>query len=358
MKTCPFCSHTIDESNQLVQYYLSHEQLIESINLKHPQWNSSDGACLTCLERFYQEFSAQKNLAVGPEEPTIVATSITMVDKQNSKFQEACLIMIHGPNFGKQYHIHEEGLTIGRSEKVQVQVFGENVSRKHARIIKEGDTFIIEDLNSTNGTFINTRKISKQNLEDGDLILVGNNILKFIYGSNTETQYYEEMYRLATKDGLTQAYNKVFFLEKLNEEFRRSQRYSRDLSLIMLDLDHFSIINNQHGHVTGDSVLKIIAKNILANVRKEDIFGRYGGEEFALLLPEINSTGALTIAEKIRRMIESIPFKIKDNNINITLSAGIASVDPDMKTSKDLIEKADKALYDAKHHGRNNVKVA
>src|SRR5690606_27641477 len=133
-------------------------------------------------------------------------------------------------------------------------------------------------------------------------------------------------YRLTTIDGLTQVFNKRYFVETLEREIGRAQRYRRDLSLMMFDIDHFKNINDTYGHLAGDNILKQLAAIIKARIRREDILSRYGGEEFAIILPEIDSHNSLQFAEKIRRLVEDAAFKFETTEIPITISIGVASL--------------------------------
>lgn len=355
MEHCPLCNKLFDNQDKALSTYLEKDALVEAIQLKHPTWNKADGACLDCLREAYNEFSMQNGLLANPEEKTVAKISHTLIAEAEDDHNEACLIMIHGGQLGKTYQFNQEEVILGRSEHALVQIPGENVSRQHACIQRKGFDFVISDLDSTNGTYVNTRRVTEQSLRDGDLILIGNCILKFIYGTNAEAQYYEEMYRLATKDGLTQAYNKVFFLERLSEEFRRSLRYERELSIILFDLDHFHELNNTYGHIAGDHILKNLSLMISRNVRKEDLLARYGGEEFAILLPELNLKEAGILAEKLRMLVERANFEYGGKSISVTASFGVTTCGPDITSSKVLIERADIALYEAKGYGRNKV---
>lgn len=282
------------------------------------------------------------------------------VDKQlkGKKSSNSCLIVIHGSNLGHKINLDKDEIIIGRGETADIRVDENNVSRKHSKIFMHEGNYIIEDQGSTNGTFINTKRKERTILQDQDLILIGNTILKFISSDNLENAYHEEIYRLATMDGMLQIYNKKFFVERLHNEFSRSKRYKRDLSLVMFDLDHFKLINDIHGHPAGDFVLKRISNLVMRNLRKEDIFGRYGGEEFAIILPETNSKQATIMAEKLRKLIENVEFKYQEKDIPVTVSLGVAYFSAEtveINTYNDLIERADQALYKAKNSGRNRV---
>lgn len=156
----------------------------------------------------------------------------------------------------------------------------------------------------------------------------------------------------ATHDKLTGLFNRNSFDETFGKELRRGQRYNNDLSLIIFDIDDFKNINDSYGHQAGDEVLIEISKIVLGNVREHDFVVRWGGEEFLILLPETTSDGAIIVAEKIRKVIESISFTNKD--IKVTSSFGISLMKKD-DTEKELISRADKALYQAKESGKNKV---
>ncbi|GLX81544.1 GGDEF domain-containing protein [Thalassotalea eurytherma] len=158
-------------------------------------------------------------------------------------------------------------------------------------------------------------------------------------------------------DGLTQVYNRKHWEECLAQEFARARRYDADLALIMFDLDHFKRINDNYGHQCGDMVLIETAKVIEELIRISDTFGRYGGEEFAVILPETGIAGALDVAEKIRQRIEDIALLFNEEPINVTTSIGVATIGDDDFRYEDLIAHADQALYEAKALGRNQVAV-
>src|SRR5262249_30661295 len=132
--------------------------------------------------------------------------------------------------------------------------------------------------------------------------------------------------------------------------------YKRDLSLVLFDIDHFKRINDTRGHLAGDAVLRQMASLVSSNIRREDIYARVGGEEFALITPEIKSEGARTVAEKLRALIEKTPCRFEDQRIRITSSFGVATLAIDGKmTPIDLYNDADQRLYAAKNAGRNRV---
>ncbi|MBW2734555.1 MAG: diguanylate cyclase [Deltaproteobacteria bacterium] len=265
------------------------------------------------------------------------------------------MVVIYGQDLGKKYNLEAASVIIGRSSKSDIQIDQESVSRNHCKLINTGKSIILRDLGSTNGTYVNDEPIDEYVARDGDLIKIGRTIFKFLTGGNIEHAYHEEIYRLTTIDGLTQVYNKRYFLEVLEREISRGYRYGRDLSLIMFDIDHFKQVNDSFGHLAGDHVLKHLASVIKERIRREDIMARYGGEEFAIILPEIDAYNARQFAEKIRRMVERTSFKFEDTAIPITISIGVVSAGAETTGPTEFIKLADEHLYAAKRGGRNCV---
>jgi len=284
-------------------------------------------------------------------------TVVTAISKISDRpvAKEACLVVIYGLDLGKKYNLNRPQIIIGRSSKADIQIDQEAVSRNHCKIINTGKAILLRDMGSTNGTYINDELIDEYVLRDGDYIKVGRCIFKFLSGSNIENAYHEEIYRLTTIDGLTQVYNKRYFAETLEREIGRAQRYRRDLSLILFDIDHFKNVNDTFGHLAGDSVLKQLANVIKGRIRREDVLARYGGEEFAIILPEIDKHNALQFGEKIRRITEKAVFRFEDTEIPVSVSVGIATLTPEIQELTDFIKVADDNLYSAKAAGRNRV---
>ncbi len=166
---------------------------------------------------------------------------------------------------------------------------------------------------------------------------------------------YHEIETMAITDGLTGVYTRRYFTERFDEEVKRSQLRKSKLSFLILDVDHFKMINDQHGHLTGDQVLKSLGDIIKENVREIDIAGRYGGEEFCVVLPDTDQEGARLVAERIRVATEQRIIKAYDATIHITISIGLSCFPADGKSPDELIDKADWSLYRAKSQGRNCV---
>ncbi|GIW81750.1 MAG: GGDEF domain-containing protein [Gemmatales bacterium] len=288
-----------------------------------------------------------------------IDTLLTVPKQITCQSGEASLVHIYptGPLMGTRYTLDEKIIVIGRDPGCDIQLDHASVSRRHAEI-RTGSTgkHYVVDLKSTNGTYINDNKATIRTLKDGDNLRIGDFIFRYLSGSNVEAQYHEEIYRLTIIDALTGVHNKRYFLEYLERELARSARYDRYLSLVMLDLDHFKSINGRFGHLGGDYTLREVASVLKNAVRREELFARYGGEEFAIILPETDHEGAMSMAERLRQLIEAHPFQFDENRFHVTISLGVATTKGDASmTPNELIRRADEKLFQAKNAGRNRV---
>jgi diguanylate cyclase (GGDEF)-like protein len=270
---------------------------------------------------------------------------------------DAYLVVIYGDELGKRIPLGGGAVEAGRSSECQIPIDQESVSRRHARFWWTESCYRVKDLGSTNGTFVNDLLVSEHDLTDGDLVKVGRTILKFMSGSNIEASYHEEIYRMMTFDGLTQVYNKRYFHETLEREISRSRRYTRELGLVLLDIDHFKQINDTYGHLAGDAILKELASVVRWKLRREDVFARVGGEEFAILTPEVGLMGAREVAEKVRLVVEATSFRFEKHAIKATVSLGVAVWRGGDDAADALYQRADTGLYAAKEGGRNRLVV-
>ena len=166
---------------------------------------------------------------------------------------------------------------------------------------------------------------------------------------------YHEVENMAITDGLTQMHTRRHFGERFEEEFRRAMLRQVPLSVLMIDVDHFKKVNDQHGHLTGDMLLRAVARIISQHIREIDIAGRYGGEEFCILLPDTDKPGALVVAGRIREAIHEKGIRAYDTEIRVSVSIGVSSLPDDAVKVEELLDKADWALYRAKRSGRNCV---
>jgi two-component system cell cycle response regulator len=286
-------------------------------------------------------------------------TRITKVQvvKPAREAGEACLVLIYppGPDMGKRFPLTRSEVVLGRGADCDIQVDRDSVSRRHARVYRTGDTWTVEDLQSTNGSYVNDVPVTKSVLRDADFVKIGAAIFKFLSGSGVEAAYHEEIYKMTIVDALTGAHNKRYFLEFLEREIARCARYRRPLSLLMFDIDHFKQINDKHGHLTGDYVLREMAKRLLQRVRRELLTAVAREQLLAAVLPETDLTGARTFGEQIRRIVSDTPFEYEGDSFPVTVSVGVATVEGEDIDVSTFIKLADDNLYRAKREGRNRV---
>ncbi len=287
---------------------------------------------------------------------------------------------------------------IGRADDADLIISNKDVSRHHAAVNYDGADFIIKDLNSTNGTFVNSRKIVKHNLQPGDEISVGDYSIFFDDGSGSffypedteisrkgkETVIIENKFTklrqklkddnlraefkkiesavkksrkrlssLAKVDKLTGLHNRQYFDKVSKDEFTKTKERNLDFSILFIDIDHFKNVNDTYGHKKGDDALRTIAQLIYASCRKSDFVARYGGEEIVVILPNTTSRDAVSVAQEIINIVAKQTKKLL--GIRITVSIGVATYPGDGENLKKILESADKALYQAKKSGRNRV---
>ena len=272
---------------------------------------------------------------------------------------DACLVNLHppGPDIGRRIPLLNPQYIVGRDSEAGFVVSRSSVSRQHARLyLADDSSWWVEDLNSTNGTFVNESRIKLQQLADSDQVRFGDAIYKFLSGSNIESAYHEAIHNMAIQDGMTGIHNKRYFTEFLDREIAVCSRHGHPLTLVMFDVDHFKKVNDTHGHLAGDAVLKDLAARIRPRIRREDLFARYGGEEFACVLPSTALPGGIVFAEHLRTIIEERPCLFDNMSIPFTISLGVTTLH--RETGVDpvaLIKRADENLYVAKRGGRNKV---
>ena len=270
-----------------------------------------------------------------------------------------CLIVIYTKEptlLGKRFVLDQSPTRVGRGSDSQIVLDGDSVSRRHAHFEQRADAWLIVDDGSTNGTYCNDEAVARELvLKNGDRVKIGPTIFKFLSGADVEAQYHEEIYRMTIIDGLTQIHNKRYLHEALERELIRGRRHDRDLSILIFDIDHFKRVNDAHGHLAGDFVLKELARVVSSRLRRDEVFARYGGEEFALVLPETSLEGARLLAETLRQKVDEHEFVFQSDSIRATISVGAAVLLEGDRTASDLLKRADERLYAAKNGGRNRV---
>jgi diguanylate cyclase (GGDEF)-like protein len=276
------------------------------------------------------------------------------------------LTFLSGPALGKEIPLVHRQLILGRGDGCDITVPDSSVSRKHLqiscrKIVKSGEApqtkVVIRDLGSRNGTLVNYAGVQSAVLKPGDKIIVGRVILKFDHRDLAEQSFYDEIYRMATTDSLTSLLNKASITRALCDEIGAAQRYRRWISVIIADIDAFKSLNDLYGHLVGDRVIQLIAGLFGKNLRRRDKVGRFGGDEFLIVLPETGRKGAFQAAEKLRKAVEALVQEELGLPKSVTLSVGVASSRTDGASAEALLECADTALYRAKSLGRNRTEA-
>jgi diguanylate cyclase (GGDEF)-like protein len=271
----------------------------------------------------------------------------------------AVLIRVDGTAGGEPFSLPAAGvLRIGRSREMDIRVEDDGVSRAHATIGPDpAGGWLIADLGSSNGTRVQGEKVAKRRLHDGDVIHLGPRIsFRFAMVDAEQQTMMVRLYESSTRDALTGCASRKHFDERLRSEVAAAVRHRAELSLLMLDVDHFKKVNDSHGHPAGDAVLRFIAATIQNRLRTEDLLGRWGGEEFAILLRASPREGGARAAERLRVTIANNTVMFDGVHIPVTVSIGCASLAcAGSGSGEALLRVADSRLYAAKRNGRNRV---
>ncbi|MCA9716185.1 MAG: GGDEF domain-containing protein [Myxococcales bacterium] len=270
---------------------------------------------------------------------------------------DGCLLVIYppdGPYYGHRLQL-DGTLTIGRDQRNSLVLDADCVSRRHCQIEPAGaNEWVVVDHDSKNGTYLDNASIRRAPLRSGCQLRVGDTILKFLAGDAIELQFIEAAYRMAVEDPLTGLPNRRAFDQALARDLARARRSRASLCVALFDVDRFKRINDDYGHVAGDTVLRELAVAVTPRVRSGDVFARYGGEEFALLLPETSLRNAVASCDRIRRLIAKRGVSTRKGVVPVTVSVGVAEFELSMD-AEELLAAADRQLYAAKEGGRDQV---
>jgi two-component system cell cycle response regulator len=279
---------------------------------------------------------------------------------RSSSRDRGVLVRIDGPANGQIHSLESPELVIGRSTASHFRLMDEGVSRRHALLMHTRGHYFIQDLDSSNGTFLEGRRIKRAPLMEGDLIQFGPHAsFRFCMMDEKQERAMTRLYEETTVDTLTGVYNRRFIDKRFEEELAYALRHESELAIVMLDVDYFKQVNDRHGHAAGDIVLKSIADVVAAQLRGEDVLARYGGEEFLMLLRGIPHDGVSRAAERARLAVQNTEIRLGRVTLRVTISAGCASLgECPNKSKQDLIAQVDERLYRAKRQGRNQVCAA
>lgn len=251
---------------------------------------------------------------------------------------------------------------LGRGSGVDIALHDDMASRRHAKLLCEqhhrgeaGPKVFLEDLGSRNGTELNGEAVLKRELlQERDRILIGTTLLGYFLRDEKEVENEQLLYELATRDSLTGLDNRYQFRTHLKHNVDRARRNGLPLSLMMIDADHFKSVNDRHGHDIGDKVLIHLARTIESCCRASELCARWGGEEFAVLMPDGDKHAAFALGERIRLAVEGNPLRHAGGSIYLSVSIGCA----ELGLADDLdqfFRNADQNLFKAKQMGRNRV---
>jgi two-component system cell cycle response regulator len=292
------------------------------------------------------------------DDKTIVAPTPAL-DSLNATSSRSAPILLQydGNAAGKRFVLTQTTVSIGRrADKVDVWIDDASVSREHCRVDFQGAKATVTDLGSLNHTFVNDRMVdSSADLSHGDMLRVGNVRLRYFSHGSADQLLFDKIYKMAVVDRMLDIFRKDFLIEKLDEEFRLARAAGGGLSLLLFDLDKFKSVNDTYGHDAGDLSLKDVCSAIKKLVRPTDTFGRFGGEEFVIVLPRTTLDQAYRFAEVIRQTVERLKIVYNGKHIPVTVSIGCAHITPDMTDKEQLLKMADVLVYQSKQGGRNRV---
>lgn len=287
------------------------------------------------------------------------------------------LTVLHGSGRQNLYFVDREGAVLGRADDVTVRLTEPMVSRTHARIQWADVQFWLEDLDSSNGTYIDEMAITGTvRLPRTCLVRLGSTaLLQCVQLDERGARSIQRLHKELFIDSLTEAGNRRLLKQRLREEVSYARRREQMIGLLLADLDHFKGVNDQHGHLTGDRLLAEIGRILRETSREEDSVFRFGGEEFCVLVRDGTCEGLMRLAERIRTAVEGFEMPSDNGPVKITVSIGaavysptetaeratLADFDPDDPEDGDilinnvLLSRADQALYEAKATGRNRT---
>jgi diguanylate cyclase (GGDEF)-like protein len=292
-------------------------------------------------------------------------TPLARVELEPDSGTLGTLTVLRGCDVGKTFTLDSDRIVIGRAPECEIWLDDSCASREHARIVRRSSArYVIEDLGSTNGTFVGERRIERGEsvqLLNGARVQIGpTSLLRFGIADPRDEMMQSDLFRAATRDALSGMYNRRYFEERLGIEVARARRAHLPLSLLMLDVDGLKSVNDGHGHLAGDAMLRAVANRLSGQVRLADVLARWGGDEFVLIAPAADRNEAASLAERLRAGIASLAIGAPGAELRVTLSVGIACLDEiaDGGTPAELVARADARLYRAKRSGKNCVLAA
>lgn len=293
--------------------------------------------------------------------PTNATRPIDLASLTTGGKDRGLIMEMSGADAGRVHSLRDAAMTVGRGADCTLVFADTTLSRVHSRIVASGDDWVLEDAGSLNGTYVNNSKVRRHVLEHGDRVRLGSGVrLLFQRVTAEEERVLVQLYEASVRDGLTGVFNRRHLADRLVAEIAYAVRHGTGVCVLMMDIDHFKRINDTHGHLAGDEMLRRLAGLVGEQVRREDILARYGGEEFVLVIRDVPLSAAQLLAERIRGAVERTEVRYEGQGLRMTLSIGVASLSSCGAESSpsSLLAHADAALYRAKDGGRNRVEVA
>ena len=323
------------------------------LTLRHPPPHTGDDRR---VKRPRRRVSTTKLRAVGfapPSRPRATEDAAGAVDRDRF-----LLSVLSGDPLGSVVRVGEEAIIVGRGEGADFILNDPGLSWTHARLFRSGDRIFVEDLGSTNGTFVGNRRVNAPTpLADGDRIrLGGHTVLKLALADEMEEQAAHRLYESTVRDALTSVHNRRYLEERIASEASFALRHGTSFAIFLVDIDHFKNVNDDCGHQMGDGVLRVVAAAIQRILRPEDELARFGGDEFVVLARSISLENAAILAERIRAHVAELKLPIEQMR-SVTVSIGVAMVEGGAARfgPEELLSQADTAMYEAKQAGRNRV---
>jgi diguanylate cyclase (GGDEF)-like protein len=266
------------------------------------------------------------------------------------------LTVLTGVNAGETRRLGAAPFTIGRARDASLRLPYESVSRRHCRLELRDRQLVLTDTGSANGTFLNGVRVTTALVAEGDKIAVGRAVFRFALQDELDESVQCRLYDAAIRDDLTGLYNRRYFRDRLDAEIAFARRQALPVSLVLMDLDYFKRVNDEHGHPAGDEVLAALGARLRATGRDDDLAARIGGDELAVCARATNADHAFALAERLRSVIADAPVRVGAVSIAMTVSLGVATFPADgAESGPELFAVADRALYRAKRDGRNLV---
>lgn len=247
---------------------------------------------------------------------------------------------------------------IGRGSEADIRLDDEMISRKHCEISWDGEKVTCRDLNSTNGTFVDGSPLSNhpRTILSDNRLQIGKMVLKIAFQTPDDDTVDRDFFEAATTDSLTKIHNRRTFMDRSIGELAAARRKNQSVHVILYDIDNFKQINDSWGKQAGDLILKGIAQIFSRNKRESDLFARYDGGKFAILLPDMSKSDAVKSAERLRKAVENYRFSFNDAPIPVTISLGISSFKgKEIPSIETILSVADQCLYYAKENGKNQI---